>query len=106
MWLSAAFVTFLLMAELTGSKLISFLGFTLTLGVIPFPVTFLITDTLNEFYGKKAVKHTTFLGMIMILMLCDLRCQILLIERLRADYQLIQLATLPYFPYQIRNYNF
>jgi queuosine precursor transporter len=67
MWLSAAFVTFLLMAELTGSKLISFLGFTLTLGVIPFPVTFLITDTLNEFYGKRAVKHTTFLGMIMIL---------------------------------------
>ncbi len=68
MWLTSAFLTFLLMAELTGSKLISFLGFTLTMGVIPFPVTFLITDTLNEFYGKRAVKHTTFLGMVMILL--------------------------------------
>lgn len=67
LWLSASFITFLLMAELTGSKLISFMGFTLTLGVIPFPITFLITDTLNEFYGKRAVKHTTFLGMVMIL---------------------------------------
>lgn len=66
-WLSATFITFLLMAEVTGSKLISFLGFTLTMGVIPFPITFLITDILNEFYGKKAVKHTTFLGMVMIL---------------------------------------
>ena len=68
MWLTSAFITFLLMAELTGSKLISFMGFTLTMGVIPFPITFLITDTLNEFYGKRAVKHTTLIGMIMILM--------------------------------------
>jgi len=67
-WLTSAFITFLLMAELTGSKLISFMGFTLTMGVIPFPVTFLITDTLNEFYGRRAVKHTTFLGMVMILL--------------------------------------
>lgn len=66
-WLTATFITFLLMAEVTGSKLISFLDFTLTMGVIPFPVTFLITDVLNEFYGKKAVKHTTLLGMVMIL---------------------------------------
>ena len=68
MWLTSTFLTFLLMAELTGSKLISFMGFTLTMGVIPFPVTFLITDTLNEFYGRRAVKHTTFLGMVMILL--------------------------------------
>lgn len=56
------------MAELTGNKLFSLFGFTMTLGVIPFPITFLITDVLNEFYGKTSVKHTTLLGMAMILL--------------------------------------
>jgi queuosine precursor transporter len=68
LYLNALFITFLLMAELTGSKLIQVYGFTMTMGVIPFPITFIITDTLNEFYGQAAVKKTTFLGMTMILL--------------------------------------
>jgi hypothetical protein len=56
------------MAELTGNKLFSIFGLTFTLGVIPFPITFIITDVLNEFYGKTSVKHTTLLGMVMILL--------------------------------------
>lgn len=68
LWLNALFITFLLMAELTGNKLFSVFGLTFTLGVIPFPVTFIITDVLNEFYGKTSVKHTTLLGMVMILL--------------------------------------
>jgi queuosine precursor transporter len=38
----------------------------MTMGVIPFPMTFLITDVLNEFYGKKLVRFTTMLGMFMV----------------------------------------
>ena len=68
LWLNALFITFLLMAELTGNKLFNVFGLTFTLGVIPFPVTFIITDVLNEFYGKTSVKHTTLLGMVMILL--------------------------------------
>ncbi|MDZ4727181.1 MAG: queuosine precursor transporter [Leptospira sp.] len=64
--LLSLFLTFLLMAELTGSKLFSAFGFTMTMGVIPFPITFLITDLLNEYYGRKVVRATTLLGMIMI----------------------------------------
>ncbi|TGM62268.1 VUT family protein [Leptospira meyeri] len=60
------FLTFLLLAELTGSKLFFAFGFTMTMGVIPFPVTFIITDLLNEYYGRKVVRATTFLGMVMI----------------------------------------
>ena len=30
--------------------------------MIPFPVTFLLTDLLNEFYGKKAARLVTFVG--------------------------------------------
>ncbi|MCB1141913.1 MAG: queuosine precursor transporter [Leptospiraceae bacterium] len=67
LYLNAIFITFLLMAELTGSKLVHMFGFTMTMGVIPFPVTFLITDTMNEFYGQSAVKKTTYIGMVMIL---------------------------------------
>ncbi|MDX1960850.1 MAG: queuosine precursor transporter [Leptospiraceae bacterium] len=65
--LTSLFITFLLVAELTGSKLFKFAGFTMTIGVIPFPVTFLITDTLNEFYGKDGVRRTTLIGFAMIL---------------------------------------
>ncbi|WP_108974057.1 queuosine precursor transporter [Leptospira ryugenii] len=64
--LLSLFLTFLLMAELTGSKLFSAFGFTMTMGVIPFPVTFIITDLLNEYFGRKVVRATTLLGMIMI----------------------------------------
>ncbi len=80
--LNALFLTFLLLAELTGFKLITLdltnlftlIGistllptkFIMTMGVIPFPMTFLITDVLNEFYGKKMVRFTTLLGMFMV----------------------------------------
>ncbi|HVK37162.1 MAG TPA: queuosine precursor transporter [Candidatus Kapabacteria bacterium] len=64
------FIAFLFMAELTGGKLFQvpfgFFGidmFTMTLGVIPFPLTFIITDLLNEYYGRKGVRFTTLLGM-------------------------------------------
>ncbi|MEM7180977.1 MAG: queuosine precursor transporter [Spirochaetota bacterium] len=68
--LLSVFLTFLLMAELTGAKLIQFKllswQWTLTLGVIPFPVTFVITDILNEFYGKRIARFTTYIGMTMV----------------------------------------
>jgi len=79
--LNALFLICLFMAEVTGAKLFTvdvpdfgippFAGrpwleiraFTMTLGVIPFPVTFIVTDLMNEYYGKKGVRFTTFLGM-------------------------------------------
>ncbi|MCZ8344558.1 MAG: queuosine precursor transporter, partial [Leptospira sp.] len=64
--LLSLFLTFLLMAELTGSKLFFAFGFTMTLGVIPFPITFIVTDLLNEYFGRKVVRATTILGMAMI----------------------------------------
>jgi len=64
--LLSLFLTFLLMAELTGSKLFTAFGFTMTMGVIPFPITFLITDLMNEYYGRKIVRMTTLIGMVMV----------------------------------------
>jgi len=70
--LSATFLTALILAETTGGKLIQ-LGFgngiifTLTMGVIPFPITFIVTDIINEYYGQKGIRFITVVGMIMVL---------------------------------------
>jgi queuosine precursor transporter len=89
--LTGLFIAFLFMAELTGGKLfqipvpaivpfttLKIDVFTMTLGVIPFPVTFIITDLLNEYYGRKGVRFVTLLGMVALvfaylLILIDIR---------------------------------
>jgi uncharacterized integral membrane protein (TIGR00697 family) len=57
--------------DIIGSKLVTFqvLGvpLTLTVGMIPFPLTFLLTDVLNEFYGKGATRFVTLVGLAMAL---------------------------------------
>ena len=70
--LTATFCACLLVGDLIGGKLISFslfgLGFTTTVGMIPFPVTFLLTDVINEFYGKRPARFVTFLALAMALL--------------------------------------
>jgi queuosine precursor transporter len=70
--LSSIFLTALLLAEITGGKLIQLgisenLVFTMTMGVIPFPVTFIITDIINEYYGRRGMRFVTYIGMGMVL---------------------------------------
>jgi queuosine precursor transporter len=71
--LSAVFLSALLLAEVTGGKLIalpSFGGmpFSMTMGVLPFPMTFVITDLINEFYGRAGIRYITFVGMGAVLL--------------------------------------
>jgi uncharacterized integral membrane protein (TIGR00697 family) len=70
--LSATFVTCLVVGDIIGGKLIeaTIAGypFTVTVGMIPFPVTFLLTDLLNEFYGKRAARLVTWIGLAMALL--------------------------------------
>jgi len=66
--LMAMFLTFLIMAEVTSSKFITLFGFTMTMGVIPFPVTFIITDLMNEYFGRKGVRFVTLTGMAMLVL--------------------------------------
>lgn len=67
-WMAGIFVTCLIIANLIGSLLFSFrLPFLadpvlLSAGIIPFPVTFILTDLLNEFYGKEGARFVTWLG--------------------------------------------
>lgn len=67
LWMAALFLTSLLIANLIGSLLFSFklpwgTEVLLSAGIIPFPVTFLLTDLLNEFYGKQGARFVTLLG--------------------------------------------
>jgi queuosine precursor transporter len=65
--LAGLFTTCLVVGDIIGGKLIDVPfpgGWTpvVTVGMIPFPVTFLLTDLLNEFYGKKAARLVTYVG--------------------------------------------
>lgn len=64
--LAGIFSTCLIVGDIIGGKLVQtrIFGqlFTTTVGMIPFPVTFLLTDVLNEFYGKRAARFVTLLG--------------------------------------------
>jgi len=77
--LSGIFITNALIAEMIGGKIFSFektlgfeplntplfgeylLQFNLTAGVLLWPVVFITTDIINEYFGKKGVRRITFI---------------------------------------------
>lgn len=74
--LGGFFLTNAVLAELTGGKLFQLPSFSwggwtvggivLSIGVIPWPVVFLTTDLVNEYFGKAGVRRLTFLAVGMI----------------------------------------
>jgi uncharacterized integral membrane protein (TIGR00697 family) len=64
--LASIFTTCLVVGDIIGGKLIEWqwfgVDFRTTVGMVPFPVTFLLTDVLNEFYGKRAARFVTLVG--------------------------------------------
>ncbi|WP_373531137.1 queuosine precursor transporter [Vampirovibrio sp.] len=73
-WLTAIFVISLFIADEVGAMLFSFRvpflkdPVLLSAGIIPFPVTFILTDLLNEFYGKQGARFVTWVGFGMCLL--------------------------------------
>lgn len=77
---AAVFITALVVAEATASKFFAafdlpftitifgqaFNEVTMTAGVLAFPITFIVTDVMNEYYGKRGIRFVTFVGMAMI----------------------------------------
>lgn len=72
--LTSIFITCLLVADLIGVKLFSIpLPFSIggihniehTCGMITFPITFLLGDIINEYYGAKYAKNTVYIGLAM-----------------------------------------
>lgn len=65
--LAGFFITNAVVAELIGGKLIQIQGYTLSIGIIPWPVVFLTTDLINEFYGEKGVRRLSYLTASLII---------------------------------------
>ena len=69
MTLVGVFLTSLLLGNLIAGKVtgipVGSAELAMSVGGIPFPLTFVLTDILNEFYGKKVVRRVTFLGFAM-----------------------------------------
>lgn len=59
--LAGFFVTNAIVGELIGGKLIQLGPFTMSIGIIPWPVVFLATDIINEYFGKKGVRRLTLM---------------------------------------------
>ncbi|MBW6482851.1 MAG: queuosine precursor transporter [Vicingaceae bacterium] len=59
--LAGIFITNAVVAELIGGKIIQIGPFIMSIGIIPWPVVFLTTDLINEYYGKNGVKKLTFI---------------------------------------------
>jgi len=65
--LAGLFVSNALLGEILGGKLIQAGGYIMSLGVIPWPVVFLTTDLINEYYGRAGVKRLTIITVGLIL---------------------------------------
>ncbi len=60
--LAGFFITNAIVAELIGGKLVQFFGlFTQSIGIILWPIVFLLTDLINEHYGMKGVRKLTYI---------------------------------------------
>ena len=74
LWLTSVFCTCLIIADVIGGKLFEIplpfpvFGFKViehTCGMITFPITFLLGDVINEYYGPEATKQTVYIGLVM-----------------------------------------
>lgn len=74
LWLTGLFVACLLIADVIGVKLFEIpLPFEIfgyksvehSCGMLTFPITFILGDVINEYYGKAAAKQTVYIGLAM-----------------------------------------
>lgn len=59
--LAGIFITNAVVAELIGGKLIQIGPFVMSIGILPWPIVFLTTDLINEYFGEKGVKKLSLI---------------------------------------------
>lgn len=75
MFLGGLFIAFLVVCNLIANKFVSIdtifrkEPFIVSTGILPYPVTFLITDLLSEFYGRKRTALVIFTGFVASLLI-------------------------------------
>ena len=65
-YLAGLFIASLIICNLIANKFITidlgFKTFTISAGILPYPITFLITDLLSEIYGIKSTRNIVWSG--------------------------------------------
>jgi queuosine precursor transporter len=64
--LVALFVTCLLVADIVAGKYFQIGAFEMSVGTVTFPIAFLLTDIVNEYYGRSGARLMTGVGMAML----------------------------------------
>lgn len=59
--MAGIFITSAIVAELISCKIIETPIYPIIAGIIPWPVVFLLTDVMNEYFGKSAVKKLSWI---------------------------------------------
>ncbi|MES2487771.1 MAG: queuosine precursor transporter [Bacteroidota bacterium] len=59
--LAGIFITNAVVAELIGGKLIPVFGVPMSVGILPWPVVFVTTDLINEYFGQKGVRRLSII---------------------------------------------
>ncbi|HVZ74778.1 MAG TPA: queuosine precursor transporter [Polyangia bacterium] len=62
--LTALFVAALVTGDFVGGKFFVVAGHTFSAGIVPFPLTFVLTDVVNEFYGTHGARRITIAGLV------------------------------------------
>lgn len=72
MALGALFITALVVCNLVSNKFVEidlgFKTFVISVGILPYPLTFLVTDLLSEFYGKRRTDYVVYSGFAALLL--------------------------------------
>ncbi|MGZ3866051.1 MAG: queuosine precursor transporter [Bacteroidia bacterium] len=65
--LAGFFITNAIVAELIGGKLVMFFStFTQSIGIVMWPVVFIVTDLVNEYYGRSGVRKLSMITVALI----------------------------------------
>jgi queuosine precursor transporter len=59
--LAGIFITNAVVAELIGGKLIQVGPFVMSIGILPWPIVFITTDLINEYFGEKGVRKLSLI---------------------------------------------
>ncbi|HEY0091339.1 MAG TPA: queuosine precursor transporter [Flavobacterium sp.] len=64
--LAGIFITNAVVAELIGGKLIHIGPYLMSIGILPWPVVFITTDLINEYFGAQNVRKLSFITAALI----------------------------------------
>ncbi|MBS3903178.1 MAG: queuosine precursor transporter [Anaplasmataceae bacterium] len=74
-YLIATFTTAVVVANVVASKIVTIGPLAVSAGVVAYSITFLLTDTISEFWGKKEAQKAIwagFLGLVMMVLVTQL----------------------------------